>query len=50
MILVQEVMLKEYNQSQNYVFPKGTTEIIEETKKKWQNIEISDEAVPMDIV
>jgi hypothetical protein len=31
------------------VFPKGTTQIIEETKKKWKDIEVSDEPVPMDL-
>ena len=41
---------KKYNESQNYVFPKGTTGIIEETKKLWKDIEVSDEPVPMDIV
>ena len=41
---------KKYNQSQNYVFPKGTTGIIEETKKLWKDIEVVDEPVPMDIV
>ena len=40
---------KQYNQSQNYVFPKGTTEIIEETKKMWKDIEVTDESVPMDL-
>lgn len=40
---------KKYNQSQNYVFPKGTTEIIEETKKLWKDIEVTDESVPMDL-
>lgn len=41
---------KKYNQSQNYVFPKGTTGIIEETKKLWKDVEVSDEPVPMDLV
>ena len=41
---------KKYNESQNYVFAKGTTGIIEETKKLWKDIEIKDEPVPMDLV
>lgn len=40
---------KKYNESQNYVFPKGTTGIIEETKKLWKDIEVSDVPVPMDL-
>ena len=32
----REYNKKVFSQSQNYVFPKGTTEIIEETKKKWK--------------
>lgn len=45
-----DVIIKKYNQSQNYVFPKGTTGIIEETKKLWKDVEVSDEPVPMDLV
>ena len=45
----REYNKKVFSQSQNYVFPKGTTEIIEETQKKWKNVEVSDEPVPMDL-
>ncbi|MCQ2816076.1 MAG: proteasome subunit beta [archaeon] len=40
---------KEFSQSDSYVFPKGTTEIIEETQKKWRQVEVVDESAPMDI-
>lgn len=38
----REYNKKVFSQSQNYVFPKGTTQIIEETQKKWKNVEVSD--------
>ena len=40
---------KAFTESETYKFPKGTTEVIEEIERKWKNIEIVDEAVPMDI-
>ncbi len=40
---------KVFSQSQNYVFPKGTTEIIEETKKKWKNVEVVDDSMAMEL-
>jgi 20S proteasome subunit beta 2 len=40
---------KAFSESQNYGFPKGTTEIIEEVERKWKNVEVVEEAVPMEI-
>jgi hypothetical protein len=40
---------KAFSESETYKFPNGTTEVIEEIERKWKNIEVVDEAVPMDI-
>ena len=45
----REYNKKVYTQNQNFVFPNGTSEVIEETKKKWKQIQVIDESEPMDI-
>ena len=41
---------KKYHSEGSYVFPQGCTKVIEEVKKNWKNVEVSDEPVPMDLV
>jgi 20S proteasome subunit beta 2 len=42
---------KKFSQPETYTFPKGTTPLMAggELEYKWKNIQILDEAVPMDI-
>lgn len=40
---------KKYFEPSDFKFKKGTTQVIEEIQKKWKNVEVKEESVPMDI-